>query len=292
MERERHPKHEFDAVLGAYAVLLFVFMLYLTIVNETSIFRVMYAFLPTIMYLAITYVLLYQLRHKRFLLWILPLLLVLLFHLMVEFVGQEIIQGMDPSVTSYLNLLVSYVFAATIMFYIYVRKEIRQERAKIRQVKQELKKLETIEERVEQDLRNMDLRTTIQSIEDKCKALNFAIGRVYSNKHGGSDALRAKIRIDKEWYNKFSELSEDFTPKHKEMIRLSVNLILKQLKLLDLPEKEVFLDMHASLTGIQRSKSGKDRILDVLIANDKDPVETYVKSARQFCNHVLSLFKE
>lgn len=291
MEREKQPKHEFDSLIAVFSILLLIFVFFLALRNDTSPFIILYAFAPTIAYMILNYALLYEMKQKRFLVWIMPLALVLLFHGFAEIAGQSFVGGMDMNVVSYMNLLVSYIFAAIIMFHIYVRDELHSDHKKIAYLEKKVTTIETEEDAIKRDLRSMNIRTTIQSIEDKCKAINFAIGRVYSDKHGGSPETRNKIKIDKEWYNKFSDLTEEFTPKNKEMVRLSVGLVLKRIEIIHMKEKDIFGE-HKQFKNIQRNKQGNDKIIDVLIANDKDPVQTYVKSAKAFCEHVMSILHE
>jgi hypothetical protein len=48
--------------------------------------------------------------------------------------------------------------------------------------------------------------TSLRTIEDKCKAINSVIGRVYSDKKGGSKETRDKLSIARDLYNSFSEI--------------------------------------------------------------------------------------
>jgi len=38
------------------------------------------------------------------------------------------------------------------------------------------------------------------------------------------------------------------------------------------------------LKNIERDSHGREKVIDVVIRNDKDPVETYYNSAIEFCN--------
>ena len=133
-----------------------------------------------------------------------------------------------------------------------------------------------------------EIETYIQSIEDKSKAINFVIGRVYSNKHGGSDKLRSIIRIDKEWYNVFASIPPKQISKHLTELRKAVYSIGERLDTFTKPEAEVFGAAAFKLTNLRRKEDGTDTILDVLIENDKDPVATYYKSAVEFCNKAIA----
>lgn len=128
----------------------------------------------------------------------------------------------------------------------------------------------------------------IQSIEDKAKALNFVIGRVYSNKHGGSDELRSLIRINKESYNVFAEIPPAQIANNLDTLRQAVYSIGERLNVMDKTEHEVFGSMHKNLNNLNRKDDGSQRIIDVMTQNDKDPVITYFKSAAEFCNKAVN----
>ena len=54
------------------------------------------------------------------------------------------------------------------------------------------------------------------------------------------------------------------------------------------PEKEVFTKIEMQqLVNLEREASGYDKILDVLIRNDKDPVKQYYDGAVEFCDNAL-----
>ena len=133
-----------------------------------------------------------------------------------------------------------------------------------------------------------ELKKVLQSVEDKCKVLNFAIGRVYSNKKGGSKDLREKIKVNKVWYNQISEAMKDGynQKKDKNKIILNIKKIRDRLERLHKTEKEIFGQEHNQLKNLKRSDDGSDKILHVLIKNDKDPVKTYYDGAVEFCERV------
>ena len=125
---------------------------------------------------------------------------------------------------------------------------------------------------------NKSITEVIASIEDKSKAINFVIGRVYSKYHGGSADLRKKIRIDSEIYNEFSHNFESFSGDDSKILELVVRIRGSILRLKN-TEKYMFGSSHSSLKNLLRSPDGSDKIIDVLSKNDKDPVMSYFKGA-------------
>lgn len=134
-----------------------------------------------------------------------------------------------------------------------------------------------VEDEVEITPENID--EYMLGIEDKCKALNFVIGRVYRMSNGGSEKIRARLRIEKDWYNEFHSLTKDIDQNRDDALAV-LHKINDRLSLLMKPEKDVLHKKELdALKHIARDKEGGDRIIDVLIANDRDPVEHYFVGA-------------
>lgn len=132
----------------------------------------------------------------------------------------------------------------------------------------------------------------IHSIEEKCKALNFVIGRVYRTSNGGTKELRAKLRIDKEWYNEFQQILTDDIKERKQDAEILLHKILDRLKLLSKSEKEVFNTKEVkALKNIVHHVEGADNIIDVLVVNDRDPVEHYYAGAVRDTEKILEGLK-
>jgi hypothetical protein len=153
-----------------------------------------------------------------------------------------------------------------------------------------VKEVVKTEEKKTIQLDDEGLKVFVSNIEDKSKAINAAIGRVYSVKHGGTESLRKKIKIDASDYNEFSELKNETLEKRR---RLAIELLRKIKDKLDLLlkfEKEVFDKSEINhLSIIERLSGGEEKVLDVLIKNDKDPVQSYYHGAVIFCDDALDI---
>jgi hypothetical protein len=125
------------------------------------------------------------------------------------------------------------------------------------------------------------LKHYVQSIEDKCKAINQVIGRVYSTQHNGNEDMRKKIKINSEWYNDLNE-STDISKIKQAIIQIKL-----RLSELEKTESEVFGDDIKNVVNLKRNDDGHWRIIDVLQRNDKDPIMTYYRGALQYCEHAL-----
>ncbi len=128
----------------------------------------------------------------------------------------------------------------------------------------------------------------INSIEDKAKALNFAIGRVYKTSNGGTAVMRERLKISSEWYNEFNLYKDEDLKTQLDNARILVRKIRDRLSLYVKEEQEVFTKTElASIKNIVRNKDGKDKIIDILKTNDKDPIEHYYVAACDFCDRIL-----
>ncbi|MFT4343933.1 MAG: hypothetical protein ACMXYE_04265 [Candidatus Woesearchaeota archaeon] len=133
--------------------------------------------------------------------------------------------------------------------------------------------------------------TNLRSIEDKCKALNFAIGRVYSDKNGGSEKIRELLRVERVLYNVFSELSAAQDERLNPQLLKVLLLLQRKLLLFHLPEKKLFSIGKEGLK-LKRDKYGNWSVLDVLTQNDSDPVKEYHAEASEICTNMIAFLKE
>jgi hypothetical protein len=133
--------------------------------------------------------------------------------------------------------------------------------------------------------------TNLRSIEDKCKAINFVIGRVYANKKGGSPKIRETLNIDSELYNKFSEISSNFDESYAVHLLTVLEQIYHRILLFEQQEKTLFtIDADAHIT-LSRNPNGDDTVLEVLKKNDKDPIEDYYLEAKEICIKLMNYLK-
>lgn len=132
----------------------------------------------------------------------------------------------------------------------------------------------------EPELKPNNLSEYLHSIEDKCKALNFVVGRVYRGSNGATDAMRARLRIEKEWYNEFNAIIEGDISKQRHEAIVLLHKMRDRLQLMTRKEKEVFTAAELrALKNLVRHQDGEDSIIDVLVVNDRDPVQHYYVGA-------------
>lgn len=281
METKQNSKRK--SMFEGFSILVLVLLLGLTILTTVltgaKLFLVVVGFSPSIIAVILSIILFEESLRGKLIIWFMPFLILALFFFVVT--SQEVLSSnLDVASLIGLNIIISIIYVAAALLIV---KVLFSENTKGHKQKAQAMMPETIKE-------------FIASIEDKSKAINFVIGRVYSKFHGGSKELREKIGIDKEWYNEFSEILqnennqeiqklEDIKDKDKLVSLLYVvNKIQERLHQLKKPESAVFGTRHTNLKNLERDATGKQSVLDVMIKNDKDPIESYYKGAMDFCN--------
>lgn len=274
-----HRRKKFEVFAAVYLFLLLVMVFLLAVSTDTSPFAVLLGFLPTLFTVVVAMIIYEAVKDNKNVLWVIPLVFIFGFYWVGTTQG-GFVGTIDVNTLTALNLLFSFLYL--IINYFLLQSVVpKQQKTKV-----------IVKERVvEKEVIPDDLSKFIASIEDKSKALNFAIGRVYNAYHGGTKELRQKINMKQEWYDQFSEIPED--PEKVNFLELSalISTIESRLRLLEKTEAEIFGVAHMKFKNLVRDPDGKDKVIEVLDKNDKDPVKTYIEGALQFCRKVKDFIK-
>ncbi len=271
----------FAALVVVINLIVIIVLSYLT---GSALSAVFLGMAPSYLHLLLLLKLYPYRQNKYWLVWITPLALSSLFLIIWKSNISPLLSSMEGPTIAILNIFVSYFSNLFFLFEFYedtwkssLEKEVRQLRSKVTHYEQKIKVPEE------------NLMVNLRSIEDKCKAINFVIGRVYSDKKGGSPEIRRKLHFDPEWYNQFSEISAN--PKENSTAELGriLRQITDRLALLERPEKEVVL-VYKGRIMVERKPS--DTILEVLARNDKDPVKEYHAEAKEIATKLISLLHQ
>ncbi len=237
------------SLFALLCVLLLVFSVSLS--TGASLMLVLIGFSPTIITI-ISCILIYEeSSHRRVILWFLPIILAGLFFYIAT--AQDFLRSnLEIGTLIGLNIAISLLYLT--IFFLLIKLLFSEKKEKKKSIKK-----------------------YVSSIEDKSKAMNYVIGRVYSQYHGGSKELRELITIPSEWYNEFNEAKSK-----EETLKLVIRIENRFKKLLH-TEKEVFHDKIGKLKNLKRKKDGSEKIINVLIDNDNDPVRDYFEGAVAFC---------
>ena len=276
-----HITHRIIRATSLVALLAwFIIVILLSMLTSDNPFAVLVGLSPIMLTIIVTYVLVDKYHLESGFLLVFPFIFTGIL-LLLGVAG--LLEGMDYLTLGVVNIIFGLVFEIVITTHYSILKN---------RGLGSLKSKEEMMSEVKQLVINLDdeegLKKFVSSIEDKAKAINAVIGRVYSVRRGGNEQLRKKIRIDSEHYNEFNELKD--RPKHERKqaaIRL-VKKIKDSLDDLDHPEKIVFdKDILKNLVNLERDAKGEDKIIDVLVKNDKDPIKAYYDGAIEFCNDAI-----
>lgn len=278
-----------------YAVGMILMMIWLAFSTLSPVSSVFLTLLPTFLTLVFVY-LLFNISKERYkyMVWVLPLLLSMTFYLISSAKAVPVLNKVDAANLAVFNFVLSMIPIIILDIFRNIEKALsyipKDEIVnKVVKHKAYSQKKDLVKQRIVVHATPKNIEKYIQSIEDKSKALNSVIGRIYSVRHRGNESIRNKIKIKSELYNEFSGIDDTDTRAKLEKARSLVLKILESLKLLEKKESEVFgVTASKRLINLKRDPDGNDKIIDVLIANDKDPVETYYKGALEFCNKALA----
>lgn len=263
----------FEVISIIYLFLVIIIITLTAVVGNHTLFLVLMGFFPTILVIIISLLLYKQYQEKQKLLLLLPILIVALFYIIGK--GSTAIQN-----TFDVNILtgVNFILALIYVLVVYIafgnntpKQQIKQQVQKIKRTYQEPK---------------MELKDYIHSIEDKSKALNFVIGRVYNKYHGGTNEMRELLRIPAEWYNEFSLIGVGTDSIDYAKLNEIITKFELQLGNFEKTESELFKTKITHFKNLIRETDGSELIIDVLDHNDKDPVRSYYEGAVEFCKKV------
>lgn len=297
--------HRFIRGVCFFSLIVWIaLIIFLSIVSQSTLTNTLVGLSPVLLTIIVTYILVDKYHLESGFLLIFPFIFTGILYMLGT---ANLLDGIKYQLLSSINILFGLVFEAVVtVYYSFLirqrrvkKKEVKEEeikeekQEKVQEVQEEPKAQVLEEPKVERKLIvNLDdeesIKKFVSSIEDKAKALNAVIGRVYSVKHGGTDELRKKIKIDSEHYNEISQLHTEEPDKRREIATLLLKKIKERLGLLQRPEIEIFERSEVrNLEDLDRDKSGKDDIIDVLMKNDKDPVAIYYQGALDFCDEAL-----
>lgn len=304
-ELKEHATHHIIRTTCLIALVLWFFIIImLSMVTESSPFSTMMGLSPVLFTIIVSYILVDHYHLESGFLMVFPVIFTGIFLLM----GMgNMLGGVDYMNLSVVNIVFGLLFEAAItMHHSLLKKHMHEQEAHVVEekktevvvspeadaAKKELgevkKELASVKKMIVKLDSEEDVKKFIISIEDKAKAINAVIGRVYSVRHGGTESLRKKIKIDPEHYNEFNELKDKAPNKRKAAAVSILNKINATLDVMEKKEKEIFdAPDLASLVRLTRNTQGTDKVIDVLARNDSDPVNLYYDGAREFCSEAL-----
>lgn len=304
----------------SYLILVVILSIYM----QTNINLIIVGTLPLFAHVILIYFLNTNRRYDLVAFWIFPVILNTFFFIVWKYKTYTILTNMKVPELVVFNLIISYLINVILLYSKYFSKTkskktllklsyqeyLNKARHKYYELSNKInaqksdyehkihhleKELKTYKSRYEINQNNLSLN--LRSIEDKCKAINFAIGRVYSNKKGGNEDIRNALNINKELYNTFSQISASLNeinpnPLYKvELLKVLEQIHFKFLQL-ELKEKDIFSLASYPETPVNRDETGNDKIIEVLAKNDKDPVLDYFNEAKEITARLIEFLKK
>ncbi|MFW5865968.1 MAG: hypothetical protein ACOCU6_02640 [Nanoarchaeota archaeon] len=268
----------FESFSAVYLLLIFLLSLLVAVVGNHPLFFVIIGFLATMITVIISLVIHEEFANRKKTLWIIPLMTISLFYLFGT-ASVNLLEQFDMEVLTALNFVLSMIYVLLAFGILSKPSTVRSARV-LTPVKQPVpaKKISAAEPK--------SIEEYVNSIEDKSKAINFAIGRIYSKYHGGSKEMRQKLRIPPEWYNEFSSIGvKSDVVDYTELSEMLKNFE-RHFEIFEKTERQVFGSDVSRLRDLIRDPKGDDRIIDVIEYNDKDPVKAYYEGAKDFCKRL------
>lgn len=237
-----------------FALFIIIFIVIGTSLGTRApLFLVLLGFMPSIVTVVLCIILYEESKERKIAIWFAPFIIIGLFF----FVATETLflqSNLDVQGLTGINLIITLLYLS--VFFLFAQAITNQK---------------TTQKKIVQD---KDPEQLINSLEDKSKALNFVIGRVYGSKKGGDESIREKLRIKSQWYNEVSKIFNHQQTTNKDF-KKALAQIRTHLNIFEKTEEEVFGSKHSKLKNLSRDKDGKEKIIEVLARNDNDPVKNY-----------------
>jgi hypothetical protein len=281
-------------------IIWFCIIILLSIMTQSDPFFALIGLSPVLLTIIVSYILVDRYHLESGFLMIFPFIFTGIL-LMLGFA--HMLGGIDYMTLSTVNIIFGVLFVAAITAHHGILEKQHKESKTKKEDKVETKVEKKVEIKAETTVvekkpaekkilikldNEEDVKKFVSSIEDKAKAINAVIGRVYSVRRGGTEQIRKKIRINASDYNEFNELKDKEPAKRKAAAVRLLHKISASLGVFEQQERELFdNDDMTDLVRLQRDADGKDKIIDVLVKNDSDPVKAYYDGAKEFCSEAL-----
>lgn len=260
-----------ESLSAVYLLALFLLSILVAGVGGHKLFLVLVGFFPTILTIIISLVIYEEYVNRKKTLWLIPIVIVAAFYVLGSG-NLPLFDEFNMGILTGLNFLLAMLYV--MMIFGVLRKPYnRPQKQETPAQRKKEREPQTIEEYV-------------NSIEDKSKAINFAIGRVYSKHYGGTKEMREKIRVPPEWYNEFSSIGVDTDVVDYTQLSEILKSFEQHFTVFEKTESQLFGRSIHRLHDLIRDPKGKDRVIDVIEHNDRDPVKAYFEGTKDFCKRL------
>lgn len=275
----RDPQERHAMVISL--IIYITTLISLAFLAQANLFNVFIGTLPIPIYLGMIF---FFPEKRPWMLWVFPIFINFLYLFFWQAPSFDVLRQIDGPILAVFNILVCYLINA--FFSIFTIPEVTRVH-RTRDIPEETPPQEITINYVE---KKDELKSSLRSIEEKCKAINFVIGRVYSNKRGANGTERAKIKIRRELYNNFSDIVQNFTPNKVPEVTSIIRQIQAQLQVFNSKSEDV-IKLRANAL-MPMHVDSEDTVLQTLAKNDKDPIEDYHKETMEICERLIKNLEE
>ncbi len=240
--------------LGVYFLLVFN----ISILSDNSFFAVFFGFLPLLVSIIGSIVVIEYLPRQRAIIWTLPFFTAAVFFAVGIYGNFSFMADLDVLSLAIFNFVASILFVG-------VSNLLGIDSPFTHQI---LEASKSDDESQLGDAPGIPVTERIishlRSLKESCEKLNLAVNKVYSDKNHASALMRNKIRILSSWL-KDLDASESNLSSKKDIILASIKNIQERLSSYYSSENEIFHNPY--FINLDRDPDGKSRIVDVLIDN-------------------------
>lgn len=275
-----------------YFILVFIIIIWSGLATESPVANVFAAFLPIILTVLTVYAL-YDLfaDEYRWVVFIVPLVWCGLFIVAAQQKILPLLKVLDVQNITMLNFILGVIFVVLVYGLGNLERSL-VEKERMKAVKKKVVSEMTGEEKRERHGTALgQLDATFKELEDNIKHINAAINRVYSQRHGGSPAVREAIMIPIEWFQEYRQTAVEHSDAKLKAAKKAMTQVYERLMDMKKEEKEVFGPVTMEFQHLNRDQRGKSKIIDVLVANEPGPLHDHYERALNHCSKAIEALK-
>ncbi|MBI4150009.1 hypothetical protein HY488_01250 [Candidatus Woesearchaeota archaeon] len=276
-----------------YFLIIFIIIIWSGLATESPVANVFAGFLPIILTIVTIFALHdYFEDEYRWTIVLVPLFWCALFLVAANYSTLPLLAILDVQNIVMLNFVLGIIFIALI-YYLGNLERSLVEKERMKAMKKKVISEMTGEERRERHGTALEqLDTIFHELEDHAKHLNMTINKIYSQRHGGSQAMRAAIEIPAEWFQEYKRTGVAYSDAKLKAAKNAITLVYERLADMKKVEKDVFGPAVLELQHLNRDNRGRSKIIDVMVANEPGPIHEHYQKALDNCSKAIEALKQ
>ncbi|GEM_PF-3961116 len=275
-----------------YFIVVFIIILWSGFATESPVANVFAAFLPIILTILTVFALSeYFEEEYRWTIALIPLFWCGLAIIGVKYSALPLLRVLDVQNIALLNLILGLIFVGLIyLFGNLERSLVEKERMKSRK-KKVIAELTGEEKKERHGTAMGQLDAVFSELEDHIKHINSVVNKTYSQRHGGSQAMRDAISIPMEWFQEYKQTAAAHSDSKLKAAKKAVTQVYHRLEDMKRQEHDLFGPAALEIQHLNRDKRGKSKIIDVLVANEPGPLHEHYQKALESCSKAIEALK-